>query len=69
MCAFSDSPGDVVIVIYDVFGGSCFYCPFFTACLRVITLTVLQTAGVFLSCVHDYRAFCTVQAVLQTATI
>ena len=40
-----------------------------TACLRVITLTALQTAGEFLSCVHDYRAFCTVQAVLQTATI
>ena len=43
---------------------------FFTASLRVIALTALQTAGVFLSCVHDYRAFCTVQAVvLQTATI
>ena len=41
----------------------------FTKGLRVITLTALQTAGVFLSCVHDYRAFCTVQAVLQTATI
>ena len=39
------------------------------ACLRVITLTALQTIGVFLSSVHDYRAFCTVQAVLQTATI
>ena len=52
-----------------MFGGSWFDCSFFTACLRVITLTALQAAGVFLSCVHDYRAFCTVQAVLQTATI
>ena len=42
---------------------------FFTACLRVITLTALQTAGKFLTCVHYYRAFCKVQAVLQTATI
>ena len=41
---------------------------FFTACLRVIALTALQTAGVFLSSVHDYDAFCTVQVVLQTAT-
>ena len=44
----------------------------FNACLRVITLTALQTARVLLSCVHDYRdyrAFCAVQAVLQTATI
>ena len=37
--------------------------------MRVITLTVLVAAGVFLSFVEDYRAFCTVQAVLQTATI
>ena len=27
-----------------------------------------KQVGVFLSCVRDYRAFCTVQAVLQTAT-
>ena len=32
----------------------------------VVTLTAPQTSGVFL-CVHDYRAFCTVQAALQTA--
>ena len=50
MCTFSDSPGDAVIVVdYYVFGGSWFDCPFFIACLRVITLTALQTAGVFLS--------------------
>ena len=30
---------------------------FLTACLRVITLKALQTAGVILSCVHDYRVF------------
>ena len=35
----------------------------------VITLTALRTAGVFLSSVHDYRAFCPVRVVLQTATI
>ena len=70
MCTFSDSPEDVVIVVdYYVLGGSWFDCSLFTACLRVITLTALPTAGVFLSCVHDYRAFCTVQEVLQTATI
>ena len=50
-------------------GGSFVECSFFTPCLRVITLTILQTAGVFLSCVHDYRAVCTVQAVRQTAAI
>ena len=37
-----------------------------TTCLRVVTLTEFQTAGVFLSCVHDYRAFGTVQAVHKT---
>ena len=58
-----------MVVDYYVFVGSWFDCSFFTACLRVITLTARQTAGVFLSCVHDYRAFCTVQAVLQTTTI
>ena len=58
-----------MVVDYYVFVGSWFDCSFFTASLRVITLTALQTAGVFLSCVHDYRAFCTVQAVLQAATI
>ena len=40
---------------------------FFTACWRVVTLTALQTAAVFV-CAHDYRAVPTVQAVLQTAT-
>ena len=66
----SNSPGDVVICVdYHVFGGSWLDCSIFTACLPVITLTALQTAGVFLSFVHDYRAFGMMQAVLQTATI
>ena len=34
----------------------------------LITRRALQAAGVFLSFVHDYRAFCTVQAVLQRLT-
>ena len=68
-CTFSDSPGNVAIVVdYYVYDGSWFDCSFFTACPRVITLTAFQTAGVFLSCVYDYRSNCTVQAVLQTAT-
>ena len=52
--------------------GSWVDCSVSTAWMRVITLTALQTAlqtaGVFLSCVHDYRACCTVQTVLHTAT-
>ena len=59
----------MIVVDYYVFGGFWFDWSIFTACLRVITLAALQTACVFLSCVYDYRAFCTVQAVLQTATI
>ena len=59
----------MIVVEYYVFGGFWFDCSFFTACLRVITLTALQTAGLSPSFVHDYRAFCTVQAVLHTATI
>ena len=69
VCAFSDSPGDVMIVDYYVFGDSWFDCSFFPASLRVITLTARPTAGVFLYCVHGYRAFCRTQAVLQTAAI
>ena len=55
----------MIVVDYYVFGGCWFDCSFI-ACLRVITLTALRTAGVFLSCVHDYRAFGTVQAVHKT---
>ena len=57
-----------IVVGYYAFGGSCSDCSFFTACLRVITLAAILTAGVFLSSVHGYCVFCTVraQAVLQT---
>ena len=48
--------------------GSWFDCSFFAACPLAITLAALQTADALLSCVQDYCAFCTVQAVLQTAT-
>ena len=58
----------VIVVDYYVLGGCWFDYSFFTACLRVTTLPALQTAVVLLFCVHDYRAFCTMQAVLQTAT-
>ena len=57
---------DVAIIdICMVFFGS--IALFFTACPRAVTLTALQTAGVFV-CAHDYRAVSTVQAALQTAT-
>ena len=49
-----------------LYGGFGFDCSLSTACPRVVTLTVFQTAGVFL-CAHDYRAVRTVQAALQTA--
>ena len=43
-------------------------CPF-TACPRVISLAAPETAGRRVPlCVHDYLAFRTVQAALQTAT-
>ena len=35
----------VIFVDYYVYGGSWFYCFFFTACPRVVTLTALLTAG------------------------
>ena len=66
---------DVVIVDdYCVcwFLGSRVDCSFFTACLQAITLTALQTAGVFLSLcsrLFTQLAFCTTQAALQTAAI
>ena len=47
----------MIVVDYDAYAGSWFDCSCLTACLRVVTLTALQTAGVFLSCVHDYRFF------------
>ena len=59
----------MIVVEYYVFGGFWFDCSFFTACLRVITLTALQTAGLSPSFVHDYRAFCTAPAVFQTTII
>ena len=46
----------------------CLIALLFTVCPRVITLTALQTAGMFRSCVYYYRAFCTLHAALQTAT-
>ena len=50
-----------------LYGSFWFDCSFFTACPRVVTLTTLQTAGVFV-CAHDYSAVRAVQATLQTAT-
>ena len=56
--------GAIIDICMVVFGSIAL---FFTACPRVVTLTALQTAGVFV-CAHDYRAVRTVQAALQTAT-
>ena len=59
--------GKTWAIVDVLFGGFWFDCSFFTACPRVVHLTALQAAGVFL-CVHDYRAVRTVQVALQTAT-
>ena len=69
---FSDSPGDVVIVVdYSVSGGSWFDWSFFY-CMSAghhSDSTPDNKCAPILCPRLLYRAFCTVQAVLQTATL
>ena len=56
-CQITRKDGAVIDILY---GGCRFDCRFFTACLQVVTLTALQTAGAFV-CAHDY--YCAVRTV------